>query len=418
MVEDYQGARESKAITDAVISKISNHVTKVTDKDLDGFLSANNESSKAILFTEKGTTSALLKAVAIDFLGSVQVAQIRSKEKDSVERFGITNYPTIVLLPGGDEPGVVYSGDLKKAGIVDFVTKIVGPPNPDPAPAKVKMPKKKDSTKAKADKKAQEDFESASSSHAKSEATEAIPTAADETIEAQTPPTESPDPIVTPSAAPIDLEKVIPSIPSLPKAEDLVRQCLSPKSGTCILAFSPEASTEASETAFSSLAEVAQKYTTSHRAIFPFYSVPTTNEGAQTVKAALGLTEDVKIVAVNRKRGWWRQYENTDFSLQNIEIWIDSIRMGEGTKNKLPGTILAEKTFDDAQKPLEDVPIEDSTTAQKVAEPETAEPELEPETTTVEVKETVTQQVVEVTPEPEAEATPEATKEAEVHDEL
>lgn len=108
--QDYQGPRTAKAIVDAVVDKIPNHVTRITSKELDGFLSQNNDTAKAILFTSKGTTSAMYKALAIDFLGSAKFAQIRDKEKEAAEAFGITEFPKIVVLPGGDAPGKVYEG--------------------------------------------------------------------------------------------------------------------------------------------------------------------------------------------------------------------------------------------------------------------------------------------------------------------
>lgn len=195
IAEDYNGAREAKDIVEAVTGKITNHVKRVTDKDLEAFLAEANDTAKAILFTDKGTTSALLKAVAIDFLGSIKVAQIRSKETASVELFGITKFPSLLLLPGGKEAeGIIYDGELKKDGIVKFLSQ-VAPPNPDPAPPKVKMPKKKEDKKTdkkadSADKAAKESFESASSSHATSEASASAASATAETLEEASKPTE------------------------------------------------------------------------------------------------------------------------------------------------------------------------------------------------------------------------------------
>lgn len=364
---------------------------------MDAFLKEGNDTAKAILFTEKGTTSALLKAVAIDFLGSIKLGQIRSKEKESVERFGITKFPSIVLLPGGDAEGIVYQGEMKKAGIVTFLSQ-VAEPNPDPAPAKVNMPKKKEDTKAndKEDKKAKEEFEKASKSHAKSEATEAVPTAADETLEVNTPPTESPKPIVD-TQVPIDIPAITPPIPALTTVEDLTRKCLDPKSGTCVLAFVPEEAHETSAQGIDTLAEVAHKYLTSKRAIFPFYAIPASNAGSSTVRTALDLPSH-GIIAINRKRGWWRQYSGSDYSLQEVESWIDAIRMGEGEKRKFPDVFVDEKIF-------HDIPTEGAET--------TAVEDAEPETTTIEQTTTITQKVAEATAEamePEPVAVPEQTK--------
>ena len=133
VVEDYNGQRTAKDIVDAVIDKIPNHVRRVEDKTLETFLAESKDSAKAILFTDKGKTSALMRAVAIDFKDSLTVAQIRDKEKASVELFGITKFPTLLVLPGGKEAeGIIYEGELKKAPIVDFLSKSTNiAPNPD-----------------------------------------------------------------------------------------------------------------------------------------------------------------------------------------------------------------------------------------------------------------------------------------------
>jgi protein disulfide-isomerase A6 len=179
IVEDYQGERTAKAIVDTVIDKIPNLVKRVDDKTLESWLAEANDTAKAILFSDKGRTSALLKAIAIDFKGSISVAQIRNtdKEKASLELFGISEFPTLLLLPGGKEAqGIIYDGELKKEAMVKFLSQ-AAVPNPDPAPAKIKLPKSKDSKKKAS--KAKEEFESTSKSHKKEEGSAA---ATEETV--------------------------------------------------------------------------------------------------------------------------------------------------------------------------------------------------------------------------------------------
>lgn len=146
---DYQGARTAKAMSDALVEIIPNHVTRVTASKIDEFLTQKNETAKAILFTNKGVTSALWKALAIDFLGSMTFAQIRDKEKKAIDIFGISEYPTIVVLPGGDKEGIVYSGKVQKDDLFKFFSAIAPPkkePEPSPKPSK-KTPKKEKKSK-------------------------------------------------------------------------------------------------------------------------------------------------------------------------------------------------------------------------------------------------------------------------------
>lgn len=107
---DYQGARTAKAIVDAVVERIPNHVTRLTSNKLNDWLVEKNGTTKAVLFTEKGTTSALYRALAIEFLGRALFAQIRDKEEESVNLFGVNKFPTLIVLPGGEAPGKVYEG--------------------------------------------------------------------------------------------------------------------------------------------------------------------------------------------------------------------------------------------------------------------------------------------------------------------
>ncbi|KAL5345442.1 hypothetical protein ACLOAV_009815 [Pseudogymnoascus australis] len=374
IVEDYQGAREAKPIIEAVSAKIANHVSKVTDKELDAFMAENVDTHKAILFTEKGTTSSLLKAIAIDFLGGIKVAQIRSKEARAVGMFNVEKFPTIVLIPAGNgASATTYDGELKKDDIVKFLSS-VHPPNPDPAPAKGKASKEKKEKKAekksekkadkKAAKKAEEEFEEASSSQMESEASEAAASATAETLEEASKPTESPSPEVE-HEKPVVLT---PPIPVITSETELADACLTPKSGTCVLAFTSAKGGDISVQSVESLAEVAFKYQNSKHAIFPFYAVAEEITGTTELKTALGLTNDVDVVAINAKRGWMRKYSGEVYTQEAIEMWIDSIRMGEGEKQILPGILIGKtpeqvaqtKTIQvEATEPTETVSVKD-----------------------------------------------------------
>ncbi|KAE8148017.1 hypothetical protein BDV25DRAFT_159140 [Aspergillus avenaceus] len=342
-VEDYRGDRSAKAIVGAVVDRIPNHVKKVTDKNLEEWLSQDEESPKAILFTEKGTTSALIRALAIDFLGSVKVAQIRNKETEAVEKFGVTDFPALVLLPGGEKEHVVYDGELKKQPIIEFLSQVAAP-NPDPAPAK---PKDK-STK------------SSKSTTAGSRSSTVIDDQAENLK-----PTESPDPKVedAPESKPAQVPIPAPPIDTLPTVEALEAACLQPKSGTCVLALLPEPSEpdadlpSPAKEAIVSLSEIAHKHAVRKSHLFPFYTVPAINSGAQTLRNGLGLAEGaqtVEIIALNGRRGWWRQYDPSDvadYSVTRVESWIDAIRLGEGSKAKLPDGIVVEA---EPEKPAAD----------------------------------------------------------------
>lgn len=339
VVEDYKGARSAKAIVDAVVEKIPNHVKRVTDKELDDFLTESNDTAKAILFTDKGTTSALLRALAIDFLGNIQVAQIRNKEKKAVQLFGVDEFPTVVLLPGGDKEGIVYSGELKKEPLVDFFSQVAAP-NPDPAPG---------NGKAKADKKGKKDTKNKADKKDKTDTKEKADTAEKAASD--------PD-------APIDITDSPPVLQMLVTEPELQKECLSTKSHNCILAFLPsktdakEPLPEHAQTALASLTEVVKKHTKGGHRLFPVFTVPLNNDGSAKLRKELSLKEeDIELIVTNAKKGWWKHYSGSDFSLKGVEDWIDSVKMGEGKKEKFPDSIIVEAKEEEVKDDTEQQPV-------------------------------------------------------------
>ena len=371
LVEDYQGARTAKAIVETVVDKIPNHVQKLHDSELGVWLAKNNDTAKAILFTDKGTISALLKSVAIDFLGGITVAQVRSKESASVEMFGISKFPSLVLLPGGEQEPLFYDGEMKKEPIVAFLSQIT-PPNPDPAPKKAKASSPK---KAKPSSSKASTFSEASESHKSADASHFAESASEITLEH--PPTESPDPIVRPTETPISVPEVAPPIPTLSTPAEVKSICFAPRSGTCVLALlpsQPESQTVLAQPvtdALAGMAEIAEKHVKRQAKIFPFFAVPADNEVAKTIRGDLGLKPhtELEIVAVNMKRSWWRRYQGESFDLISIEGFVDAIKLGEGAKERLPDGFFSEVVEEASAS-------QDSETAAETPEAVTVEPDL------------------------------------------
>ena len=74
------------------------------------------------MITDKGTTSALYKSLAIDFKGRMTLAQARDSQSKVVQEFTVQRSPTLVILPGGLVPGVVYSGEMKRDPMYKFLS--------------------------------------------------------------------------------------------------------------------------------------------------------------------------------------------------------------------------------------------------------------------------------------------------------
>ena len=363
IVQDYQGPRTAKDIVEAVKGIIPNHVKRVSDKDLDGWLKEGNDTAKAILFSNKGTTSALIKVLAGEYYGKLAFAQIRDKDTKAISTFGISTYPTLMVLPGGTEPAVVYDGPMIKplmhAFLAQYAYKASGSSttnekNQKPL-AKSKEKPSTDGAQASSDSST---FSEASASHASEEASSAAASGSTITIDLPTPPTESPDPIATSAdtPAPAAMPDIPPPLSQLSTPEELQAQCLGPKTPTCILVLlpslaDPEAMLPESATqALASLSEIAEKHKQRGTKLFPFYSIPATNAAATSLREGLGLKghDEVELLAVNGRRGWWKGFTGKGHGIMGVEGWVDGIRLGEGKKETIPERLLKE------QKPAEE----------------------------------------------------------------
>ena len=298
------------------MDKMNNHVVKVTDANVNDFLAdgGNGGGPRALLFTDKNKVTPLLKGLAIEFLGVLPVGQVRSGETETVTRFGVTSFPTLVLVPGGGAEPEVYDGEMKKPAMVAFLSKVkVAATNP---------------TGAHSDA-----ADTADTTTTKPSATAQV-------------------------TAPVIVD--VPPIPTLATADKVAARCLGPKSSTCVLVLLPEGEGAHSiaHKALETLAGSALRHSRANAHFLPFFAVAHDNGAGAEIREALDLKGDVEIVALNGRRGWWRHYDGGGsdgaFGTASVEAWIDSIRMGEGVKSRLPeGLVKSESKGTAATEGLE-----------------------------------------------------------------
>lgn len=391
IVEEYQGARTASGIVEAVKLAIPNHVKRISDKSLSAYLVSNNDTAKAILFSEKGTTGALIKVLALELGDTMKFAQIRNKETAAVEMFGVTEYPSLLVLPGGNQEPVKFEGPFSKSAMKAFLSQHISSKSAEPS--KKQKPIVKEPEKKQANNEAKSATDSSTFSEASASASSASFDVSEDATEATTitlgdpaEPTESPNPMAAPEDAPkpVVVHDLPPPIPALIEERHLQVQCLGDKTTTCILALLPKAA-EVEEvivpdvsTALASLAEVADKHVQRGSKLFPFYSIPARNPGAATLRDALKLQGDdqLELIAVNSRRGWWRQYKGDGFDVKSIENWVDNIRFGEGEKGKLPDMlVVTEKSKEETpvSEKLEETATPDTTSKEKPVVPEHGE---------------------------------------------
>jgi protein disulfide-isomerase A6 len=338
-VEDYQGPRTAKGIIEAVKDKITNHVKKLQGDALDKWLADGASRAKAIVFTEKGTTSPLVRSLAIDFLGSIDFAQVR--DKATVQKYGITKLPSVQLVtaPGADP--VPYDGEINRESLLSFFSQVASP-NPDPAP-KLAKPAKSSSKKAKAKSSASASasFSKASEAHKSADFAE-HQTGSNTIVLEDGTPSESPLPIVESDQKPMVVPDVLEPIPILSSSSELEAACLQSKSGNCILVLLPPSTDDRTSPAASCVAgfaEIAAKYKQRKASAIPMYAVVAENPAVTRVRTGLGLsTNSLEIIATNMKRSWWRKYPSESFEVLDLEAFVDAIKLGEGVKQKLPAS--------------------------------------------------------------------------------
>jgi len=337
VVEDYNGPRSAKAIVEAVKDKIPNHVKRLQGSAFDAWFNDESSLAKAIVFTEKGTTNPMIKSLAVDFLGSIVFAQV--KDKSIAEKHGITEFPTILLVTGSGQDPIPYKGDINRQSLLSFFGTVASP-NPDPAPQKVKSPKPP--KKPKAGSSVSAEFSRASDAHKSSDFDDFLASSGTVVLDDDTP-TDSPIPIVESEQKPMVIPSIPPPIPTLSTTADLEAACLTPKSHNCILVLlpaqeDPDTVSEAATLVLAGFAEIVEKHNKRQANVFPMYAVPADVESATRIRQDLDLsaTGDLEIIALNMKRGWWRHYPSKTFEILELEDFVDAIKLGEGSKQKLP----------------------------------------------------------------------------------
>ncbi|MCJ1359890.1 MAG: hypothetical protein MMC33_009893 [Icmadophila ericetorum] len=404
IIQDYNGGRTAKDIVEAVKTLIPNYVSRVTDKDLDNWLSERNETVKAILFSDKRTTSATMKVLSGEFFDRISIAQVQDKDTEAVSTFGISTYPTLVILPGGNTLSEVFDGEMAISPIRAFLDRYA-PAKKDSSKSDKKSKKSAaaDSSKSSSDSST---FSAPSASHAASEASSSAAGATTLTVEEDSPPTESPEPIFIDlndeAQKPIEIP-MAPPIPSLLTLSQLQSSCLGPKTSACVLALLPSTPDdtilpEDATQALTHLAEIADKHHQWGTKIFPFYAIPASNPASTQLREGLGLkgSEEVELIAVNGRRGWWRHYTAGKYRSMDVEGWVDGIRMGEGKKEKIPEGLIAEVPQTQAEELVVEIPPAPEA---EVKEEKVEEPEPVPEESPVAAAETLAEETP-VEPEP------------------
>ncbi|KAF9113599.1 protein disulfide isomerase (PDI) protein [Mortierella sp. AM989] len=131
--KDYQGERSAKAIVDFLVKMLPNDIKLVSSNpsservtNIDEF--ASNESEpRALLFTKKLTSSNMYKGLATDMKDRMIVAEMRTPSDEVLKKYNVKSAPALVVFPKGSQDPVIFSGDLKRDPISEFLNQYAEP---------------------------------------------------------------------------------------------------------------------------------------------------------------------------------------------------------------------------------------------------------------------------------------------------
>ncbi|KAJ1924462.1 hypothetical protein IWQ60_005177 [Tieghemiomyces parasiticus] len=154
---EYQGGRSAKEIEAYLLRQVPAHIIrvqtqrhaspppalgtapakvtgKVTPLGLADFMRHEPTKPKVILFNDKDRPAPLYKGLAIPFrhylsLGWVSKADSKADKASLAKEFGVTKYPTLIVVPDGRRPSdrVVYDGAINLDALKAFLKQYITP---------------------------------------------------------------------------------------------------------------------------------------------------------------------------------------------------------------------------------------------------------------------------------------------------
>mmetsp|Transcript_8552 Transcript_8552/g.18650 ORF Transcript_8552/g.18650 Transcript_8552/m.18650 type:complete len:418 (-) Transcript_8552:127-1380(-) len=120
----YEGKMESKAIAGKMSKLMADLSVKLTDANVDQFLTTEPTKPKVIIFSNKKTPPTILKALSSEtvFRRTVKFGFVTESDAEICKRFKVTTFPTLIMQRGSkSEIKETYKGEMKFTAIKDWV---------------------------------------------------------------------------------------------------------------------------------------------------------------------------------------------------------------------------------------------------------------------------------------------------------
>ena len=108
----YTGNRDYNSLSDYAVSRMQSFVRLVNRDNFQEFIDLDAKKLKVLLFTMRKTTPPIIKVISKEFKDKIVIGEVRNSEKGLVNRFNVTNFPTILALTSLNDPEI-YTGEAK-----------------------------------------------------------------------------------------------------------------------------------------------------------------------------------------------------------------------------------------------------------------------------------------------------------------
>jgi DnaJ family protein C protein 16 len=120
--EVYRGVKSVDEIFKFGSQRMQSFVRTLNSNNYGEFITNNPTNHKVLFFTSRKSTAPLLKALSKFFKGKLSFGEIRQSEKELVDRYGIQNFPTAMVVTDADNfKGVTYDGPLTRDSLEKFL---------------------------------------------------------------------------------------------------------------------------------------------------------------------------------------------------------------------------------------------------------------------------------------------------------
>merc|ERR1712137_821597 len=120
----YEGKLDAKAVLAKVARFIPDFTTKVTQENVDTFITTDPTKPKVLLFSNKKAPPTIWKALSSEtvFKRTVKFGFVSEDDKAVVQKFKVKKFPTVLMQRGAKaEIKETYSGEMKFSALKDWV---------------------------------------------------------------------------------------------------------------------------------------------------------------------------------------------------------------------------------------------------------------------------------------------------------